>query len=65
MTFFLKEESGLFERFDEEHFQRTFPADMYVQWLKEIGFTQVEVTADWTDEPPTEESERIFIRAIK
>ena len=65
MTFFLKEDSGLFERFDEEHFQRTFPVDVYVQWLKEIGFTQVEVTSDWKDEPATEESERIFIRAIK
>lgn len=66
MTFFVKENaSGLFERFEEEHFQRTFPVEIYVKWLKEIGFTQVEVTADWTDESPSEESERIFIRAIK
>lgn len=66
MTFFVKDEaSSLFERFDEEHFQRTFPADMYVKWLREIGFAQVEVTADWTEKSPSEESERIFIRAIK
>ena len=65
MTFFVKEESGLFERFDEEHFQRTFPVELYVKWLQEIGFTQVEVTADWTEKSPTEESERIFIRAVK
>ena len=65
MAFFLKEDSGLFERFDEEHFQRTFPVDVYVKWLKEIGFTHIEVTADWTEELPTKESERIFIRAIK
>lgn len=65
MTFFLKEESGLFERFDEEHYQRTFAVDMYVNWLKEIGFTHVEVTADWSEDSPAEESERIFFRAIK
>lgn len=65
MTFFLQEESGRYERFDEEHFQRTFPVENYVKWLKEIGFTHIEATADWTDNNPTEESERIFIRAIK
>ncbi|HWK24383.1 MAG TPA: class I SAM-dependent methyltransferase [Ureibacillus sp.] len=65
MTFFVEEESGLFERFDEEHFQRTFPIEVYVNWLSEIGFTQIEVTADWTDKSPSKESERIFIRAIK
>ena len=65
MTFFLKEDSGRFERFDEEHFQRTFPIDIYVNWLRAIGFTHVEVTADWTEASPSEESERIFIRAVK
>lgn len=34
-------------------------------WLREIGFTDVEVTADFTDEAPEYESERIFIRAVK
>ncbi len=65
MTFFVKEENGLFERFDEEHFQRTFSADLYVNWLKEIGFTEVEVTADWKNISPAVDCERIFIRAMK
>ncbi|RUL57162.1 class I SAM-dependent DNA methyltransferase [Lysinibacillus antri] len=65
MTFFVKEESGLFERFDEDHFQRTFPVETYVKWLKEIGFTEIIVTADWEESEPTDESERIFIQAIK
>lgn len=65
MTFFVQTENGLFERFDEEHFQRTFAVAQYEQWLREIGFTQIEVTADWSQQAPTEESERIFIRAIK
>ena len=65
MTFFVQTEDSLFERFDEEHFQRTFAVQQYEMWLKEIGFSQIEVSADWTTDTPTEESERIFIRAIK
>lgn len=65
MSFFVGTENGLFERFDEEHFQRTFPPEQYVAWLEEIGFKSVFVTADWGHESPHEESERIFIRAIK
>lgn len=65
MTFFVQTESGLFERFDEEHFQRTFAIKQYEAWLKELGFSSVEVTSDWSDEAPHDESERIFIRAVK
>lgn len=66
MTFFVESEyEGLFERFDEEHFQRTFATEQYVEWLTAIGFSHVEVTADWTTEAPSDCSERIFIRAVK
>lgn len=65
MTFFVQTENGLFERFDEEHFQRTFAIKQYEAWLTELGFTSVEVTSDWSDEAPHDESERIFIRAVK
>lgn len=66
MTFYVRDmTSGLYERFDEEHHQRTFPVEQYMTWLRDIGFTDVEVTADFTDEAPEYESERIFIRAVK
>lgn len=65
MTFFVLTEGGLYERFDEEHYQRTFAYEQYVTWLKEIGFSHVEVTADWMPTQPADESERIFIRAVK
>ncbi|MER1986074.1 MAG: class I SAM-dependent methyltransferase [Solibacillus sp.] len=65
MTFFVATDTQTFERFDEEHFQRTFAADQYVQWLTELGFRDVVVTADWTEQAPHDESERIFIRAVK
>ncbi|QDP99471.1 class I SAM-dependent methyltransferase [Lysinibacillus fusiformis] len=66
MTFYVRDvASDLYERFDEEHVQRTFPIEQYMTWLRTIGFTDVEVTADFTDEAPEDESERIFIRAVK
>lgn len=65
MTFFVQTENELFERFEEYHFQRTFPIEVYVSLLKEAGFQTVEVTADFTEEAPSEQSQRIFFHAIK
>lgn len=65
MTFFVETESGYYERFDEEHYQRTFATQQYIEWLKEIGFTTVDVSADFELAKPHEHSERIFIRAVK
>lgn len=66
LTFFMKDnQSGLYERFDEEHFQRTFPIEQYESWLREIGFSIIEITADFTEDQPNEKSERIFFRAMK
>lgn len=60
MTFFVEVEEDLFERFDEQHIQRSFAVDDYVQLLREIGFTNIHVTADFNEQAPTAESERIF-----
>jgi SAM-dependent methyltransferase len=65
LCFYVEGQEGLYERFDEEHFQRTFAPEQYESWLLEIGFSEVHITADWLPEAPNEESERIFIRAVK
>jgi cyclopropane fatty-acyl-phospholipid synthase-like methyltransferase len=65
ITFFVETESGLYERFDEQHYQRTYPAQQYFQWLQEAGFTQIEVTADFDHHDDLDEGERIFFRAVK
>ena len=65
ITFFVANEDGTYDRFDEEHFQRTFAIGYYEQLLQQIGFKDITVTADFTNEQPTEESSRIFIRAVK
>lgn len=65
MVFYVQQQNDLYERFEEYHYQRTFPIDIYIEMLHHAGFHDVIVTADFTEESPTEESERIFFRAIK
>lgn len=59
LTFFKQTDEG-YERFQEIHHQRTFAIEEYSQWLEDIGFTILEISADFLDEAPTEESERII-----
>ncbi|WLR61774.1 class I SAM-dependent DNA methyltransferase [Guptibacillus hwajinpoensis] len=65
LSFFVENEEGLYERFDELHFQRTFQMDDYIAWLTEVGFSNITVTADFTELAPTPTSERLFYRAVK
>lgn len=64
ITFFMRQGEG-FERFEETHEQRTFPVESYTAWLEQAGFRMESVTADFTGQSPSEESERIFFHAIK
>lgn len=66
LTFFVKEEeSDQYDRFDEDHYQRTYDIDTYKRWLAEAGFTVKEVLADLEDRTPVEDSERIMFVAVK
>jgi len=65
LTFFVQNDSGLYERFEESHFQQTFDEQQYRNWLEELGFTNIQVSADWTSERPSSTSERLFFHAIK
>ncbi len=61
LTFFLKDnDTDQYERFDEFHIQRTYSVNDYSKWLKEAEFEILTITADFTKDAPTEESERIF-----
>jgi len=59
LTFFVKKEGEMFERFDELHKERTYSLEMYQKMLTEVGF-KVEVFADFTDDEPMEKSKRWF-----
>ncbi|WP_226656791.1 class I SAM-dependent DNA methyltransferase [Pseudalkalibacillus hwajinpoensis] len=65
LSFFVENEEGLYERFDEVHYQRTFSIEEYKKWLSEAGFDTISVTADFTSHPPNPTSERLFFRAVK
>lgn len=58
---------GKYERFDEEHHQRTFPVDFYKRSLEESGFDNINVYADFSHESyrVQEDAERIFFAASK
>ncbi|QQK75798.1 methyltransferase domain-containing protein [Salicibibacter cibarius] len=65
MTFFERLSNGDYRRFDELHRQRTFSVADYEQWLQAAGFEQIEITADFTKQPPQADSERIFFSIRK
>lgn len=65
LAFFVKQENGLFRRFDEVHIQRSFPVLEYVRLLENAGYQIEQIFADWEHEPPEEESERIFFQVRK
>lgn len=58
--FVLDGQTGKYDRFDELHFQRTFPVQQYTDWLKSAGFDLLEVSADFENTAPISHSERIF-----
>ena len=63
LTFFvLNEKTDQYIRFDELHRQRTFPISEYSKWLEAAGFDVLEVSADYSDNIPSDTSERIFFR---
>lgn len=67
LSFFVQvnENSNLYERFDEYHFQRTFPILQYTNWLEEAGFTVLEINGDFNDLPVSDHTERVFFTAKK
>jgi predicted TPR repeat methyltransferase len=59
------EDSTRYRRFEEVHIQRTYSIEWIKQSLYDCGFKQVDCYSDFTEEPPTEETSRLFFVAIK
>lgn len=59
LTFFVEDKAGKYDRFDENHTQRTFSVETYQHWLAEAGFQILEMFGDF-DEALHPQSERIF-----
>lgn len=66
LTFFVKEpDLDTYERFEEDHYQRSYPVETYTSWLEEAGFTVKEILGDLENSEPTEEAERILFVSVK
>ncbi|NJP36515.1 class I SAM-dependent DNA methyltransferase [Alkalicoccus luteus] len=65
LTFFVRTGTGLYERMDEELYQRTYAPEVYKQWLEEAGFAQVNLSAEFGSRPLAESDDRCFIAAVK
>lgn len=64
LTILKETSSGLYERFEEVHFERTYPVEEVVRILEETGFSQIKVTADFNQDMD-EKSSRIFFEVRK
>lgn len=64
LSFFIEQEDGLYERQEELHKEQTYPLDTYLSMLKEAGFSNIEVTADF-DQEITGSNQRWFFKAEK
>ena len=60
MSFFVKQADGMYARFDETHYQRTYDIKSYIAWLKHAGFTNIETFYDFDRENQDAESDRLF-----
>lgn len=63
ITFFVAAEDGRYDRFEEHHYQRTFPPEVYTALLKEAGFSSVMTLGDVFGEE--HQDLREFIQATK
>lgn len=60
LAFFVKDEDGKFDRFEEVHQQRAYTEDEIVEMLEEAGFKNIKAYGDFKLESPKEDSQRIF-----
>lgn len=63
LTIFVKEENGMFRRFQENHYQRGYTVETMISLVEEAGLEIVEVLDVDTKEAVTDESERVYIVA--
>jgi hypothetical protein len=65
LTFFVKQDNGLYEKFEEEHFERAYTEKFIEQILQECGFELINKFSGYSDDKVNENSERILYVARK
>ncbi|WP_244835305.1 class I SAM-dependent methyltransferase [Clostridium sp. BJN0001] len=59
LTFFVKSENGLYERFEEEHNERAYKEEFLDECLKKTGFKVIDKFSGYSDKKVNDKSERI------
>ena len=65
LSFFVEDEDGKYIRIDEEQTERAWEAEELKTMLVKAGFSDIEIYGDKRFEAPSENEERIFIKATK
>ena len=65
LTFFRRENSGLYRRFAETHTQRAHEPDVLKSMLEQCGFGDVQIFGDRTFDPPKADEMRIHFLAVR
>lgn len=60
LAFFVKDEDGKFDRFEEIHQQRAYTEEEIIDILSDSGFEDIKVYSDFEFESSKEDSERLF-----
>ena len=63
LTLFIREEEGLYRRFEETHYQRAYELETVKHLLEQAGLEFVAAYDAFTREPVKEDSERIYVIA--
>ncbi|MFR5601559.1 MAG: class I SAM-dependent DNA methyltransferase [Lachnospiraceae bacterium] len=63
LTLFIRQASGLYEKYEEFHFQRAYSLEEVKEALKQGGMEFVAVYDAFTREPPRPDSERVYVIA--
>jgi SAM-dependent methyltransferase len=64
-VFVQNEDDQNYQRFEEMHYEQTLAIEEYQSLLAKVGFINIRVTADFTQDAPEAESKRIFFAAQK
>lgn len=65
LTFFVKQDCGLYRRFEEKQRQRAHSADEMENALLECGFEDIKIYGDRTFDAPKEEELRLHFTAVR
>ena len=63
LVLFLPREDGLYERYEEIHYQKAYTIEKIRKLLEKAGMEFVAVYDAFTEEPPSESSERVYVVA--